>query len=56
MAKVLKEFRDAKNFAKVYKVGDEVDFSTDAERWAKLVKLGLVEGVKAEKAKTPEKQ
>ena len=53
MAKVLREFRDAKNFAKVYKVGDDVDF--DAERWAKLVKLGLVEGVKAEKAKTPEK-
>ena len=49
MAKVIKEFRDVSNFAKVYKVGDEVEF--DKVRLAKLVKIGLVEdeGLKDEK-------
>lgn len=41
MSKVIKEFRDKSDFAKLYRVGDEVDF--DEERLAKLVKLGLVE-------------
>jgi len=41
MAKVIKEFRDANNYAKVYKVGEEVEF--EAARLEKLVKLGYVE-------------
>jgi len=41
VAKVIKEFRDVNNYAKVYKVGDEVEF--DEVRLAKLVELGLVE-------------
>lgn len=40
-AKVIKAFRDADNFAKVYKVGDVVDF--DDVRVKKCVELGLVE-------------
>ena len=41
MAIVIKEFRDKNNFAKVYKVGEEVEF--DEVRLAKLAELGLVE-------------
>ena len=40
--KVLTEFRDKFNFAKLYKAGDEVD-GFDADRIADLVKRGLVE-------------
>ena len=50
MAKIIKEFRDAKNFAKVYRVGDEVEF--DEKRFKKLVELGLVEVAKAKKEPT----
>jgi hypothetical protein len=50
MAKVIKEFRDVNNFAKVYKVGDEVEF--DEARLAKLVKLGLIEGERVEDENT----
>ena len=41
MSKVIKEFRDVKDFNKIYKVGDNVEF--DESRLKKLIELGLVE-------------
>lgn len=52
-AKVLKEFRDKNNFAKVYEQDSIIDLP--AERVAELKALGIVDGIREKKTTKEDK-